>query len=172
MIRTFFLLFQLLVSGICGAQETNQKIGSEKGVKEKLMRIKKGLPDMKKNLTRQDENFTDTYNVKFDMGNGIVLFREDEDEKEQSLTIRYTPSYFSGTVAEYQQYYKTLVGMIREVFGPGYESRSTEKDKIWETRFYQAGKDTYGSPVSINISCSWVLASLGPNITIDIYSKP
>ncbi|MBK7434935.1 MAG: hypothetical protein IPI66_14290 [Chitinophagaceae bacterium] len=31
MIRTFFLLFQLLVSGICGAQETNQKIGSERG---------------------------------------------------------------------------------------------------------------------------------------------
>ena len=35
--------------------QNNPPIGSQKGVKEKFIRIKKGLPDIKKNLTVQDE---------------------------------------------------------------------------------------------------------------------
>jgi len=169
----YFLLFSIiLITGFCEAQEPNPKIGSEKGVREKLVRIKKGLPDIRKNLTKPDENFTDQYNVKFEMGNGIVIYREEEEDKEQTLTTRKTTSYFSGTVADYQAYYKTLTALIREVFGPDYEVRVSEKDKIWETQFHSKSKTANNqSKVYIMVSCSWVMASLGPGITIDILSR-
>jgi len=160
----FFLLF--LFALVLKAQEP--KIGSEKGIKEKLMRIKKALPDLKKNLTKRDENFPDDYVVKMEMGNGIVLFREDAEEKTQSITIRYTPSYFSGSVTDYQSYYKTLSGLIKEVFGSRYISNASEMKNSWETNFYLPGKDRSRPTVSIMLSCSWVLGLL--NITIDIYS--
>jgi hypothetical protein len=170
MIKYCLLACTLLISIILTAQ-TNPKIGSEKGVKEKLIRIKNALPDIKKNLTKRDENFVETYNVKFEMGNGIVLFDEDEEDHDQSLTIRYTGSYFSGTIADFQNYYQSLVAMIKEVFGPNYESTVSNKEKSWSTSFFMKGKDAFTSPVRIHIQCDWILESLGPGITLEIHSK-
>lgn len=167
----FFLCSLVILSAVSVSAQTNPKIGSEKGIKEKLIRIKKGLPDIKKNLTTPDENFTDDYNVKFDMGNGIIIFEEDEEEKEQSLLIRYTSSYFSGTVAEYQAFYKNLVTMTREVFTPGYEYKETEEGKTLRTVFLEKGKDETSSNTRISLECSWVLESPGPSIHIYISSK-
>jgi hypothetical protein len=167
----YVLFAAILLFTVTLSAQTNPKIGTEKGVKEKLIRIKNGLPDIKKNLTKRDETFVDEYNVKFEMGNGIVLFNEDEEDHDQSLTIRCTSSYFSGTVADYQNYYKTLVTMIKEVFGPGYEFSTTDKEKSWSTAFFQKGKDVFTSPVRIDIKCDWILESLGPSISIEVWSK-
>jgi hypothetical protein len=143
-------------------------IGSEKGVKEKFMMIKKGLPDIKKNLTKKDEMWENEYNVKFEMGNGIVIFRESEDD--QTLTISFSSDpYFSGTIADFQNYYKKLVSIIGEVFGPAYIQDSKNKEKSWTTSFLEKGKDIFSSNISIFVEISWVLSS--PDITIEIVSK-
>lgn len=156
-----------LLSVTVSAQTTNPKIGTEKGVKEKLTRIKNGLPDIKKNLTKEDD--WGDIDVKFEMGNGTILFDEDEDDHKQSLSIRYTYSYYSGTTTDYQNYYKTLVVLIKEVFGDGYESKTNDSEKSWSTFFYEKGKRRIDSNISIWIKCSWVLDLL--SIDIDISSK-
>lgn len=166
MLKNFLFLSALLFySIILPAQTANPKIGTDKGVKEKLIRIKNGLPDIKKNLTKKDETFGD-YNVKFEMGNGMILFEEDEEEHEQSLLIRYTYSYFSGTKTDYQNYYKTLVDLIKEVFGPGFDSKTFDSESSWSTSFFQKGQQQSESPVRIDIKCGWVLDLLGIDITI------
>ncbi|HYM95396.1 MAG TPA: hypothetical protein VET23_14760 [Chitinophagaceae bacterium] len=166
--RAIILPLLIPVSFYLKAQE-NPKIGTEKGVKEKLIRIKNGLPDIKKNLTKKDELWENDYNVKFEMGNGMVLF--DEDDGEQSLKIRYNKSYFSGSIADYQDYYKALVKMVREVFGAAYDTQSNNKEKKWSTSFYQTRKDIFKSPIRIYVTCSWIFDSLGPDIEIEIYSR-
>ncbi len=143
-------------------------IGSEKGVKEKFMLIKKGLPDIKKNLTKKDEMWEDQYNVKFEMGNGIVIFAESEDD--QTLTISFSSDpYFSGTVADFQNYYKKLVAMIGEVFGPAYAQETKSKEKSEATTFFEKGKDIFSSKISIIAEVSWVLDR--PHITIEVISN-
>ena len=74
----------LLVTFSIYAQD-NPKIGTEKGVKEKFIRIKNGLPDIKKNLTVQDEMWVNERNVKFEMGNGLIIYEEDEENNDQYL---------------------------------------------------------------------------------------
>lgn len=170
--KTFIASLNCLLITFCIHAQDNPKIGTEKGVKEKLIRIKNGLPDIKKNLTKKDEMWADQYNVKFEMGNGIVLFEEDEDEGEQSLLIRYNKSFFSGSVADYQNYYKTLVSIFKEVFGATYDSEKTEKEKEWQTIFYIKGSDALNSRIRISITCNWMFdSSLGPNIEIRISGR-
>lgn len=166
----FLLAFLFLASACALSQESNPKIGSEKGVKNKLIRIKNALPDLKKNLTERDENFPDSCIVKLKMGNGIVIFKEDEVDKTQSLTIRYSQSNFSGSRADYQSHYKTLSRLIKSVFGTGYLSKASEKKNIWETIFYQSDKDEFNSPVRLLLKYSFIL--IFPSITITIYSRP
>lgn len=170
--KTVIVSFCCLLIAFCIRAQDNPKIGTEKGVKEKIIRIKSGLPDIKKNLTIKDETWADQYNVKFEMGNGIVLFDEDKDDGEQSLLIRYTKSYFSGSAADYQNYYKTLVSMFKEVLGSAYDSEKKEKEKEWQTSFYLKGSDVLNSRIRISITCNWMFnSSPGPNIEILIYSR-
>jgi len=158
---------------ITAQAQNNPPIGSQKGVKEKFIRIKKGLPDIKKNLTVQDEMWTDVRNVKFEMGDGTILYEEDEEEDniDQYLKIRFSQSYFSGTVTDYQYYYKILVAMIKEVFGPGFEASSTEKEKKWSTTIFEKGKNVFNSPIQVYITLDWIIQSLGPEIGIEVHSK-
>jgi len=158
---------------ITAQAQNNPPIGSQKGVKEKFIRIKKGLPAIKKNLTEQDEMWTDVRNVKFEMGDGTILYEEDEEEDniDQYLKIRFSQSYFSGTVTDYQYYYKILVAMIKEVFGPGFEASSTEKEKKWSTTIFEKGKNVFNSPIQVYITLDWIIQSLGPEIGIEVHSK-
>lgn len=143
-------------------------IGSEKGVKEKFIIIKKGLPDIKKNLTKKDEDFEDTYNVIFEMGNGIVNFEESEDD--QTLTIKFSSGwYFSGSMPDFKDYYNKLVSMIGEVFGPVYISERINKEKTLTTTFFEKGKNMFNSKVTITVTCDWILDK--PDITIDVISQ-
>ncbi|HMU25721.1 MAG TPA: hypothetical protein PKD97_11715 [Ferruginibacter sp.] len=161
---TFSLLF---ISGFIFAQKP-PLIGSEKGVKEKFILIKKGLPDIKKNLTENDENFVEDYNVKFEMGNGIVLF--DEDEKEQTLLIRFsTEPYFSGTANDFQDYYYKLVGLLNEVFGAELPPTSNNKEKKLTTLFLQKGTDIFTSKLGVIIQYTQVLND--PYIEINVFSN-
>lgn len=172
MLKYLLLIISLSHLSTLQAQDENPKIGSEKGVKEKLTRIKGGLPDIKKNLTKQDELFTDTYNVTFEMGNGIILFEEDEEEGVQSLIISFSSDYFSGRVKDYQEYYKKLVALIGEVFGSSYASTADNTEKTWSTYFFQKEKGIAGSNTGIGIECNWMFEeSIGPEITIEINSK-
>ncbi len=66
---TFSLLF---ISGFIFAQKP-PLIGSEKGVKEKFILIKKGLPDIKKNLTENDENFVEEVSCHHLLGNPCMI---------------------------------------------------------------------------------------------------
>lgn len=167
-IFTLVLLSFLFTCSQLEAQ-TEPKIGTEKGVKEKLTRIKNGLPDMKKTLTKKDEMWTDQYNVNFEMGNGLIHF--EEEDGLQTMIILYSKSYFSGTVTDYQNYYKVLAGYLKTIFGNSYNSDSTNTSKEWVTTFFQKGKDKSESPVTVHLSCNWVIESLGPKIVIEISSR-
>lgn len=160
----------LLVTFSISAQE-NPKIGTQKGVKEKFIRIKNGLPDIKKNLTVQDEMWVNERNVKFEMGNGMIIYEEDEENNDQYLKIRFSHSYFSGTIPDYQDYYKTLVAMLKEVFGPQFKVSSTEKEKKWSTTIVEKGKDVFNSPIQVYITLDWIIESLGPEIGIEVHSN-
>lgn len=164
--KAYFLATLLLFSTITQAQNTKPKITSEKGLKETITKIKKGLPDIKKNLTTKDKYSDDHYpNVK--LGSG-AFYRE--TDKDQSLTFSYFSSGYSGTVEDYQNHYKTLVSTIKEIFGSEYTAKTTEKEKKWTTAFYENGKDAFNSPTRIYIKCDWILAST-PSISIEVWSR-
>lgn len=160
----------LLVTFSISAQQI-PKIGSQKGVKEKFIRIKKGLPDIKKNLTVQDEMWVEERNVNFEMGDGMIIYEEDEEDNDQYLKISFSHSYFSGTIPDYQHFYKTLVAMIKEVFGPHFEASSTEKEKKWSTAIVEKGKDVFNSTIKVYITLDWIIQSLGPEIGIEVHSN-
>ena len=54
----YILQFSFLLCSISLSAQDNIKISAQTGIKEKLIRIKKGLPNIKKNLTVQDEMWT------------------------------------------------------------------------------------------------------------------
>lgn len=169
--KKLIILASIFAYTITAQAQNNPPIGSQKGVKEKIIRIKKGLPDIKKNLTEQDEMWIEERNVKFEMGNGLILYEEDEENNDQYLKIRFSHSYFSGTLTDYQHYYKTLVAMFKEVFGPGFDISSTEKEKKWNTTIVEKGKDVFNSPIQVYITLDWIVKSLGPEIGIEVHSK-
>lgn len=169
--KSILALLSILLITVNVFGQTNPKIGTEKGVKEKLLRIKNGLPDMKKNLTVKDADWADSYNVKFEMGNGIILFDNHEDRGEQVMTISFDNSYFSGTIPDFQNYYKSLVTMLSEILGNKYISEKNEKAKEWSAIFYPIGYSLFETPVSFTVNCNWMIESIGPTITIEIVSR-
>ncbi len=159
-----FVFFSLSVL----AQE-NPLIGSAKGDKEKLLLIKKGLPDIKKNLTKRVDNYSDDREVKVIIGNPGSTFSEEENE--QTVTYNFSRSYFRGTTEEYQSYYKKLLNTINEVFGDKYDSiEYDKKEKKWCASFFEKGKK-WDSPTSIYVCCDWIFASVGPEITLSFFWK-
>lgn len=161
------VLMFLLMMNICNSQAL-PKIGSEKGVKEKFILIKKGLPDIKRNLINRDKTFTDEYIVKFEMGNGIVNF-EESDENE-SLTISFSSRpYFSGTITDFQNYYNKLVTIVTEVFGTTHTSSIEKTNTSWTTTFFEKDKDQSSSKTYIRLAVSWILDD--PHISIDVVSN-
>lgn len=163
----FSILIFLLAITVCHSQSL-PKIGLEKDVKEKFILIKKGLPNIKKNLTKQDETFTDEYNVKFEMGDGIGNF--DELEDGELLTIKYSSKpYFSGSIEDFQNYYNKLITIITEVFGATHTSIVEKTNTSWTTIFFEKGKDQFNSKTSIRITVSWILND--PHISIAVASN-
>ena len=103
----YFLLFSFMLLAISvRAQDQDEvPIGQQRGVKEKLIIIKKGLPDIKNNLTTQDEMWLDQRNVKFEMGDGMVIYSEDEYDGviTQQIRIEFSTKYFTGTIKNYKK---------------------------------------------------------------------
>ena len=168
----YILQFSFLLCSISLSAQDNIKISAQTGIKEKLIRIKKGLPNIKKNLTVQDEMWTNERNVKFEMGDGIIIYSEDEDEGIMDQLIRITFSYhsFSGTLADYQDYYKKLVDMFLEIFGNEYEASSEVRPKSWNSVIHQRGA-RFNSPVWIFVEVDWFLGTKSPSISIEVHSK-
>ena len=169
----YFLLFSFMLLAISvRAQDQDEvPIGQQRGVKEKLIIIKKGLPDIKNNLTTQDEMWLDQRNVKFEMGDGMVIYSEDEYDGviTQQIRIEFSTKYFTGTIKDFQDYYKKLVNLVNEIFGEAYEAISEEEKWKWETTFTQSGKK-YKSPVSINVEVNW-LSEPTRFVSIEVHSK-
>lgn len=160
----YFLSVVLLVSGIAVAQTAKPKIGSDQGVKEFFEKIKKGLPDIKKNLTRKSGN---DYSPKLNVGSGGFYT---ETNGDQSLTYTYFSTGYSGTLTDYQDYYKRLISIAQEVFGKDYTATSSERGNVWRTAFYEKGGNVYTSTTGIYIKCDGTFEAT-PTITIEITSK-
>lgn len=185
MTKSLIIAFLLLFSIASRSQSNEPKIGSEKGVKEKLMLIKKGLPDIRKNLTTKDEVFENERVVKFEMGDGLVIYEEyddtdfdiDEDDtkvnkdKIQELRIRYSKAYFSGAFSEYQNYYIKLISLIKEIFGTAYSFQESKEKNKWQTVFFQKNKSIFTTDITISVTCSMIFEDLGPSIDIEFHSK-
>jgi hypothetical protein len=160
-----YLFAALLFFGVIAqAQTTKTKIGSDKGIKEAFIRIKAGLPDIKKNLAVKDKR-SGNYRPKFSVGEGS--YREDGS---QHLTFIYSSSNYSGTPEDYQSYYKTLVSIAKEVFGANYTATESERGNVWRTGFYENGKNAYTSTTSIYIKYDGTF-DFNPSITIEISSQ-
>jgi hypothetical protein len=163
--KSYLFAALLLCAVIAQAQTTKPKIGSDKGIKEAFIRIKAGLPDIKKNLAVKDKR-SGNYRPKFSIG-GESSYREDDN---QHLTFIYSSSNYSGTLEDYQNYYKTLVSITKEVFGANYTATSSERGNVWRTGFYENGENAYTSTTSIYIKCDETFES-SPSITIEITSQ-
>ena len=162
------LQLSLLLFFACSTSAQFPKIGSDKDAKEKLMIIKKALPDIKKNLTKPDV-YDDMYIVNLEMGNGEI--RYDENDEDQTLEITYSTDYFAGALKDFQNYYKKLAGIIKEVFGSAYELNQYDKEGIWSTEITEKGKDFFGSSIKIELKCIWLFDPDKPTIEIKIYSS-
>ncbi|MBK8495696.1 MAG: hypothetical protein IPL50_12265 [Chitinophagaceae bacterium] len=170
--RNIFLLLLLSASTYFSNGQERPKIGSEKGVKEKLWKIKKSLPDFKKNLVVKDRLYTeeDKYDVKMEMGDGIILFEEDED-KQQTLIIRFSgPYFFSGSIADFKQYYVQLGEMLKEIFKNTLTADEVKTEKKWEMTFWEIGKKSYESAVTIKLKTDWFMNK--PEIQLVFFTHP
>lgn len=137
--KLFASLLFLFSASIAYAQKL-PVIGSEKGLKEKFTMIKEGLPEIKKNLSIKDEN-QDTYLLKFKIGDGTT--HVEENETSQYFQILFSKRSFSGTITDFQNFYKHLVPMITEIFGTAYEQKTKKEDNSWETIFSEIAPDKY-----------------------------
>lgn len=171
--KFLFLSFLILPSLFCLSQDI-PKIGDTKGVKEKFLLIKKGLADLKKNLTKPDPMWTSEREVIFEMGDGIVLFEEDEEEETESLTIQYSSDpYFSGSLDEFKTFYEKLISIISEVFSKTHEpSHPGWLSNDYVTVFMEKGKDIESTHNSININFSSLTTPYVISITITRYKNP
>lgn len=168
--RFYCFIALMTISCIVMAQDP-PKIGSEKGVKEKLTRIKNAMPDFKKSLVKPSDHFADSYDVKMKLGNGVILFYEDKETTKQRLTVSFTsPIYFSGAKEDFQQYYQQLSGWLKDIFGKTHTANEDKTDKKWRLSFYENGKNVFTSPTCIFLSVSWVLNR--PSISLEITTFP
>ncbi|HOZ79130.1 MAG TPA: hypothetical protein PLY34_14135 [Ferruginibacter sp.] len=170
MVKGLLLSCMLIFSLMIHAQ-VKPMIGTAKDDKAKLLLIKKGLPDIKKNLTRRVDDYSEDREARVLMGNEGPMFSEEDNV--QTLTYDFSRSYFSGTTEEYQSYYRKLLGTIKEVFGDKYDSVEYKKEaKKWCVSFFEKGKK-WESPTSIYVCCDWMLASIGPKISLSFFwTKP
>jgi hypothetical protein len=164
--KSYLLPILVLFSGIMQAQNTKLKIGSDKGVKEAFIKIKNGLPDIKKNLTIKNKQ-TNKYGPKFSIG-GQGSYREEDGN--QHLTFTYSFPNYTGAVEDYQNYYKTLVSIVKEVFGTNYAATESERGNVLRTAFYENGKNVYTSTTSIYVKFDGTFES-SPSITVEISSE-
>lgn len=144
------------------------KFGSDADVKKKLNTIKKALPDLKKNLTKESD-YDGSPAVTMQMGDGEIDYAEEDNE--QMLIITYSRADFPGTLADYQDYYKKLTQLIKEVFGSGYELNHYDKKDMWSAEFAEKGKEPSASAVRIELKCIWKWGEDKPKIELRIYSK-
>ena len=163
--KSYLFVALLLFTVIAQAQTTKPKIGSDKGVKETFIQIKKGLPDIKKNLTKKKGN---DYTPKIKMGSAGSYKKETNGD--QSLTFTYSSSGYSGTIEDYQNFYKILVSIVKEVFGTDYTATASERGNVWRTGFYENGKNVYTSTTSLYIKYDGTFES-SPSITVEITSQ-
>ena len=168
--RNIFLLLLLSASTYFSNGQDRPKIGSEKGVKEKLLKIKKSLPDFKKNLVVKDRLYTeeDKYDVKMEMGNGLIRFEED---KHQTLIIYFSgPYHFSGSISDFKQYYVQLGDMLKDIFINTLVADEVKTEKKWEMTFSAIGKKSYESPVTVKLKTDWFMNN--PEIQLVFFTQP
>jgi hypothetical protein len=169
--KNILLLFLLASTHVAYAQNAPH-IGSQKGVKEKLTRIKKSLPDFTKNLAVKDRLYTeeDVYEVKMEMGDGMIRFEVAED-KQQSLTISFSgPTYFSGSIDDFKAYYYELAGMLKEIFKSTHTAEETKDEKKWLMVFSETGKKSHESAVQPWLKIDWFRQR--PTITLVFFTYP
>ena len=89
---------------------------------------------------------------------------------DQLFRITFSYHSFSGTLADYQDYYKKLVDMLLEIFGNEYEASSEVRPKSWNSVIHQRGA-RFNSPVWIFVEVDWFLGTKSPSISIEVHSK-
>lgn len=169
--KNLLLLFLLASTLIVHAQNP-PPIGSQKGVKEKLIRIKKSLPDFTKNLAVKDRLYTDedVYDVKMEMGDGMIRFEVAED-KQQSLIITFSgPTYFAGSIDDFKAYYNELAGMLKEIFKSTHIAEETKDEKKWLMTFSEISKRSHESAVKPWLKIDWFRQR--PAITLVFFTYP
>ena len=133
-------------------------IGSEKGVKEKILKIKKFFPDFKKSLVTRDPLFTEEkhYEVKMKMGDGFIRF-EESDDTQQILIVNFSgPNYHSGSMDDFKKYYGQLAEMLKDIFGDKYTPEEHNTERGWNMTFTETGKKSYQSATSIGLKMNWL----------------
>ena len=160
-------LFAILVlfSNVIQAQKTKPLIGSIKGVNEAFTQIKKGLPDIKKNLTKKTAK---NYIPKIKLGNAGSY--KEGNNGDQSLTFTYSSLGYSGTLANYLNFYKTLISITNEIFGVDYKATAGAKEIVWTSGLIENGKNVYTSTIDISIKYDGPYDT-NPSIIVEIKSE-
>lgn len=163
--KCFLALFTLiLIASVANSQDI-PKIGNTKAVKENFLLIKKGISNLKKNLTKADPLWVNNRDVIFEMGDGVVSF-DDYDDIE-IITIKYSSEpYFSGTVDDFKNFYNKLLSIGEEVFGATYYPIEKNTGSGLQTIFVENGKDIISSKTSINFKLELIMGKPYINITV------
>src|SRR6185369_16924975 len=91
---------------------------------------------------------SNSYRPKYKIGNTSNY--NDQDGK-QHLRYTYESSGYSGTVEDYQNYYKTLLAIVKDVLGTGYTAIASDRGNVSRTTFLEAGQSVYTSTTSIYV---------------------
>ncbi|HQX96317.1 MAG: hypothetical protein IPH34_00715 [Chitinophagaceae bacterium] len=169
--KKMLLLLFLASVYFTNAQE-RPKIGSEKGVKEKLIRIKTSLPDFTKKLAIKDTLYTEEehYDVNMEMGDGLIIF-EIEEDKQQSLTITFSgPFSFSGSIDDFKAYYYQLGDILKEIFKSTHTLEEFKDEKKWYMDFSEIGKKNHESVVKLWLKIDWFMKR--PTIKLIFFTYP
>jgi hypothetical protein len=153
--RIYIIAFFTVLTGLLNAQE-KLSITKLSGIKEKLVLIKKGFPDIKNKLVTKDPDDPETLIPKVKMGDYNGRYNGEGDQ--QSLEYEFTSWEYAGSKEDFQAFYRKLLVMLVEVFGDKYKLKEyTPKEKEWSATLDEKDAPDYKSPTHIYIVCNWAL---------------
>ena len=150
------LLAIFLICKITMAQSGKPMIGSDSGIKEKLVMIKNAFPDLVKAFGKNgvsDGSFT-KYQTDLAIGKAKVTLQQYNPDLSQEMDLDFDRFNYDGTKDDFKKFFDELVSETGDILGKSFHtdgpSVNADLDDQESVFFYERGK-TYDSPVQVDL---------------------
>ena len=145
------LLAIFWVCKITMAQSGKPMIGSDSGIKEKLVMIKNAFPDLVKAFGKNGQTSYGITDYQTDLKIGKSMIFLSKSALEQKLKIEFSNIYYSGTEDDFWKFGQEVNIYINDLFGDSYYSKPFQDGKNEALFYYENGKDISDSPNVIEV---------------------